>query len=69
MTLSFCDLCSGNITSANNGGFASVRTKNFEPKMDLRGYDGMKIKLRGDGQRYKFMLRTSTDWDTTSFCK
>eukprot|EP00210_Caulerpa_lentillifera_P005561 g5320.t1 len=60
---------SGNITSANNGGFASVRTKNLDPPMDLSGYDGIKLKLKGDGQRYKFMLRTTDKWDDVSFCK
>lgn len=67
----FCDAgcCSGNITSANNGGFASVRTKNFDPSLDLTGYDGIKLKVKGDGQRYKFMLRTTSDWDSVSFCK
>ena len=62
-------LCSGNITSANNGGFASVRTKNIEPALDLTGCDGLKIRLRGDGQRYKFMLRTTDNWDSVAFCK
>lgn len=60
---------SGNITSANNGGFASVRTKNLDPPMDFQGYDGLKLKVKGDGQRYKFMLRTTDKWDDISYCK
>lgn len=60
---------SGNITSANNGGFASVRTKNLDPPMDFQSYDGLKLKIKGDGQRYKFMLRTADKWDDISYCK
>lgn len=61
----------GFVSTANNGGFASIRTKNFSPLEDLSAYDGLELRLKGDGHRYKLIIRTSTDWDavgyTTSF--
>lgn len=60
-------LFSGNVSTANSGGFASVRTRNFEPALDLSGYEGMELCLQGDGQRYKFMLRTDSRWDGVAF--
>jgi len=60
---------SGNVTSANNGGFASVRSKNFTPAADLGAYDGVQLRLKGDGQRYKLTLRQDTYWDSLSFVR
>jgi hypothetical protein len=59
---------SGIVSTANNGGFASVRSKNFSPALDLGGYEGLRVTLRGDGQRYKLILRTTGSWDATSYC-
>jgi uncharacterized protein YbjT (DUF2867 family) len=56
-------LFAGNVSTANSGGFASVRTKNFSPAFNLSGYEGIKLRVRGDGKRYKFFLRTDTKWD------
>jgi uncharacterized protein YbjT (DUF2867 family) len=56
-------LFAGNVSTANSGGFASVRTKNFEPLFNLSGYEGVKLRVKGDGQRYKVFLRTDTKWD------
>jgi uncharacterized protein YbjT (DUF2867 family) len=56
-------LFAGNVSTANSGGFASVRTKNFEPPFNLSGYDGVELRVRGDGQRYKLFLRTDAKWD------
>jgi uncharacterized protein YbjT (DUF2867 family) len=53
----------GNVSTANSGGFASVRTKNFSPLLDLSGYQGVKLRVKGDGQRYKIFLRTESTWD------
>ena len=53
---------------ANSGGFASVRTRNFEPAIDLSSYDGIALRVKGDGNRYKFMLRTETRWDGVAHC-
>lgn len=58
----------GQVSTANSGGFASIRTRNFIPPLDFSGYDGLLLRVRGDGQRYKFMLRTETNWDSLAYC-
>jgi len=59
---------SGNVSIANNGGFASVRTRNFSPPLDLSGYKGISLRLQGDGKRYKFIMRCEGKWDGISYC-
>jgi uncharacterized protein YbjT (DUF2867 family) len=58
---------SGTVSTANSGGFASVRTRNFNPPIDLSGYEGVSLRVRGDGQRYKFLLRDSDRWDGMAY--
>jgi uncharacterized protein YbjT (DUF2867 family) len=60
-------LFAGNVSTANSGGFASVRTKNFSPPFDLSGYEGVKLRVKGDGQRYKIFLRTESTWDGVGY--
>ncbi|MGM3304511.1 CIA30 family protein [Anabaena sp. WFMT] len=60
-------LFAGNVSTANSGGFASVRTKNFSPPIDLSGYTGVKLRVKGDGQRYKIFLRTESTWDGVGY--
>ncbi|XP_021750479.1 uncharacterized protein LOC110716158 [Chenopodium quinoa] len=57
----------GNVSTANNGGFTSVRTRNFAEPEDLSAYDGLELRLKGDGRRYKLIIRTSSDWDTVGY--
>ncbi|KAK9714525.1 hypothetical protein RND81_06G101000 [Saponaria officinalis] len=57
----------GNVSTANNGGFTSTRTKNFSSPEDLSAYDGLELRLKGDGHRYKLIVRTSSDWDTVGY--
>jgi hypothetical protein len=57
----------GNVSTDNSGGFASVRTRNFEPELDLSAYLGIKLKVKGDGQRYKFLMRSDLGWDSVAF--
>lgn len=59
---------SGNVSTANSGGFASVRNRNFNPPLDLASYDGIQLRVKGDGQRYKFILRCEGKWDGVSYC-
>ncbi|MBI4780147.1 MAG: CIA30 family protein [Oscillatoriophycideae cyanobacterium NC_groundwater_1537_Pr4_S-0.65um_50_18] len=59
---------SGQVSTANSGGFASVRTRNFEPPLDLGQYTGIELRVKGDGNRYKFMLRTEDRWDGIAYC-
>ncbi len=52
---------SGRVSAERNGGFASVRT---EPRLrDLDGYEGLRVRVRGDGKRYKFCVRTDAAFD------
>lgn len=59
------------VTTTNNDDFASIRAKKFSPLEDLSAYDGLELRLKGDGHRYKLIIRTSTECDavgyTTSF--
>ncbi len=57
----------GNVSTQNSGGFASVRTKNFDPPLNLAGYEGVELRLRGDGTRYKFFIRPATQWDGVAY--
>jgi hypothetical protein len=52
---------SGVVSLENNGGFASVRSS--PTRHDLTGCGGFVIRLRGDGRRYKFTVRTETGFD------
>lgn len=58
---------SGNVSTENSGGFASVRTKNFEPPFNFLGWEGMRLRIKGDGGRYKFILRNSSGWDSPAY--
>lgn len=55
----------GNVTLANNGGFASLRSRSHNHQ--LRGYDGLVLRVRGDGKRYSFRLRTNRSLDGVSY--
>jgi hypothetical protein len=54
---------SGNVSTDNSGGFASVRTRNFDPSLNLSNYRGIELRVKGDGQRYKLFVRTEAKWD------
>lgn len=41
--------------------------QNFSTPEDLSAYDGLELRLNGDGRRYKLIVRTSTDWDTVGY--
>jgi uncharacterized protein YbjT (DUF2867 family) len=60
-------LFAGNVSTANSGGFASIRTKNFDPPFNLSGYEGVELRLKGDGKRYKIFLRTESQWDGVGY--
>jgi hypothetical protein len=57
----------GMVSTENSGGFASVRTRNFEPPLNLAAYQGIELRVRGDGQRYKFFLRDREGWDAIAY--
>lgn len=58
----------GIVSTENNGGFASVRTRNFNPPLDLSDYQGIELRVIGDGKRYKFIARCEGKWDGISYC-
>lgn len=58
---------SGNVSTANSGGFASIRTRNFEPPLDLSNFTGIELRLKGDGNRYKFLVRDGDAWDSVGY--
>lgn len=60
-------LFTGNVSTDQSGGFVSVRTRNFPEPLDLSPYRGLTLRLKGDGNRYKFFLRTSAGWDTLAY--
>lgn len=60
-------LFSGEVSIANSGGFASTRTRNFEPAINLKNYQGITLKVYGDGNRYKLFIRTEATWDGVAY--
>lgn len=53
-------LFSGNLSLENNGGFASYRSPWAE--MDLSQFEGIEIRVRGDGRTYGFSLNSDQRW-------
>jgi hypothetical protein len=56
---------SGHVSLENNGGFASARTQPRD--FDLDGYDGLQIRVQGDGRRYQFRIRTDARFDGIAY--
>jgi len=55
----------GVVSFDNNGGFASVRSR---PEVrDLSAYDGLILRVRGDGKSYGFRIRTNASFDGVSY--
>jgi monofunctional biosynthetic peptidoglycan transglycosylase len=47
-------------TNTDGGGFSSIRTDAVE--LDLAGYDGIRLRVKGDGRRYTWRLTTTARW-------
>ena len=45
----------GNLSLENNGGFSWLKAVN--PEMDLKGSEGIKIRIKGDGRKYALTLK------------
>jgi hypothetical protein len=56
---------SGAVSFENNGGFASVRSRPVV--YDLSAFGGLVLRVRGDGKRYFFRLKTDTSFDGVSY--
>lgn len=65
--LSSTALFAGTVSTANSGGFVSIRTRNLVPPLNLVGYQGIALRVKGDGQRYKFFLRSEEAWDGVGY--
>ena len=50
---------SGHVSLENNGGFAQILYD--EKTLDLSGYQGIELHVRGDGQTYQLRLETDAD--------
>jgi len=48
-------LFSGDLSLENNGGFSSIRKR---AEHDLSGYDGIRLRVKGDGRTYQLRLQT-----------
>jgi Complex I intermediate-associated protein 30 (CIA30) len=57
----------GIVSTQNSGGFASVRTRNFVPPLNLSATTTIELRVKGDGNRYKFLLRSENSWDSAAF--
>ena len=58
-------LFEGTLSLENDGGFASVRTRPFD--LGLGGYEGLAVRVKGDGRRYKLRLRVDDRLDGPAY--
>lgn len=61
-------LFSGDVSTENNGGFASARMLDLDKPMDLGGYDGLILRVKGDGNNYKMIVRCESQRDGLCHC-
>lgn len=47
-------------TNTRGGGFSSIRTRG--PTLDLSAYDGVRLRVKGDGRRYTWQIRTDATY-------
>jgi NADH dehydrogenase [ubiquinone] 1 alpha subcomplex assembly factor 1 len=55
----------GTVSFDNNGGFSSVRSRVVVH--DLSAFDGLVVRVRGDGKRYGFRLKIDASFDGVSY--
>ena len=56
-----CAKLSG-VVEGDGGGFVSMRSRNFQQSADLSEYDGVRLDVRGDGRRWKLIVRDVEDF-------
>lgn len=56
-----CAKLSG-VVEGDGGGFVSMRSRNFQQSADLSDYHGVRLDVRGDGRRYKLIVRDVEDF-------
>ncbi len=47
-------------TNTRGGGFSSIRTRG--PRLDLSDFDGVRLRVKGDGRRYTWQIRTNATY-------
>jgi hypothetical protein len=60
-------LFTGYTSTERSGGFVSVRSQDFSPPLDLSAHRSIQLRIKGDGQRYKFFLRDQSSWDGIAY--
>ena len=55
----------GTVSFENNGGFSSVRSQAVVH--DLSAFEGLVLRVRGDGKRYGFRLKIDASFDGVSY--
>ncbi|MEM7549371.1 MAG: CIA30 family protein [Bacteroidota bacterium] len=58
---------SGNVSLENNGGFASVKVPH--QKLLPKGYKSISLRVKGDGQHYKFRIKSNLLPNNSSYSK
>ncbi len=58
-------LFSGVVSLENNGGFASV--KSFSKDYIFSGFEGVALKVKGDGKLYSFRVKTDSSFDGINY--
>lgn len=56
---------SGYLSLENNGGFASTRA--IFDRLDLSEFDGIALRVKGDGRSYQLRIRTTGRFDGVSY--
>lgn len=57
----------GEMSTANNGGFASIRRDIMLPADKVPAHAKLKLIVQGDGRTYQVRFRTSTRWDAIAY--
>jgi NADH dehydrogenase [ubiquinone] 1 alpha subcomplex assembly factor 1 len=55
----------GTLSRENNGGFASILC--FPGQFDLGDFDGIRLRVRGDGRIYRLRLRMDAGFDGLAY--
>ena len=58
-------LFTGTVSLDNNGGFASLQSK--PSAYDFIGYEGVAMRIKGDGKRYKFSMKSNIFLDSPRY--
>jgi monofunctional biosynthetic peptidoglycan transglycosylase len=55
----------GEVSLENYGGFASIRTR--PRKFGLNGFQGLEVRILGDGKAYRLRLKTDDDYEGIAY--